>query len=239
MREEIIAQLLHLNREFYQTFAVSFSETRTRLQPGVIRILETLPAEASVLDLGCGNGALLHRLEQSGHRGAYVGLDSSEALLSIAGAQRDHPQSSFVNADLSDSDWDKDLPAPFDVIFAFAVFHHLPSEQLRTRILSKVQALLSKEGYLAFSNWNFTASPRLRERIVPWSRAGLSDQDVDPDDFLLDWRRGGYGLRYVHQFDEEQLKQLAAHTGFLVHETFYSDGEGGQLGHYQIWTRSQ
>jgi 2-polyprenyl-3-methyl-5-hydroxy-6-metoxy-1,4-benzoquinol methylase len=236
MRDEIVERLLYLNREFYQTFAVSFSETRQRLQPGVIRILETLPAEASVLDLGCGNGTLARHLRQIGHRGDYEGLDSSEALISIARTQSDHPQSSFVLADLSETDWDKDLHTPFDTVFAFAVLHHLPSEELRIGILRKARVLLSEGGFLAFSNWNFTTSPRLRARIVPWSRAELTDQDVDDGDFLLDWRRGGRGLRYVHQFDEEQLNQLAANTGFLIQENFLSDGEGGRLGNYHIWT---
>lgn len=235
MREEIVERLLHLNREFYQTFAVSFSETRSRLQPGVIRVLENLPAEASVLDLGCGNGALARHLHQIGHTGVYVGLDSSEALISIA--RGDLPRSSFIHADLSDADWEKDLSPPFDAIFAFAVLHHLPSEELRAGILRKVQAMLSEGGFLAFSNWNFATSPRLRARVVPWSSAELTDQDVDEGDFLLDWRRGGYGLRYVHQFNEEELNRLAANTGFLIQEQFFSDGEGGRLGHYHIWTR--
>jgi hypothetical protein len=34
-----ISLLLDLNRQFYQTFAIPFSATRHRLQPGVLRIL--------------------------------------------------------------------------------------------------------------------------------------------------------------------------------------------------------
>jgi hypothetical protein len=58
---------------------------------------------------------------------------------------------------------------------------------------------------------------------------------VDAGDYLLDWRQGGSGLRYVHHFDEAELSALAATTGFRVLETFYSDGEGGRLGLYQVW----
>ncbi len=67
-----------------------------------------------------------------------------------------------------------------------------------------------------YSNWQFLNSPRLRKRIQPWTRAGLTADQVDPGDYLLDWRRGGEGLRYVHHFSPEELAELAAETGFRV-----------------------
>jgi hypothetical protein len=80
-------------------------------------------------------------------------------------------------------------------------------------------------------------SPRLRARIRPWKTIDLSDDEVEPGDYLLDWRRGGYGLRYVHHFDEGELSILADEAGFEVRETFYSDGENSRLGLYQVWER--
>jgi len=58
---------------------------------------------------------------------------------------------------------------------------------------------------------------------------------VDAGDYLLDWRNGDVGLRYVHHFDEEELSKLAKATGFKVIDTFYLDGETGNLGLYQVW----
>jgi hypothetical protein len=51
----------------------------------------------------------------------------------------------------------------------------------------------------------------------------------------MDWRRDGEGIRYVHHFSEPELSALAEQAGFQVEETFYSDGETGTLGLYQIW----
>jgi len=51
-----VNRLIELNRQFYQTFAGAFSATRQRIQPGVRRQIEQLPANARLLDLGCGNG---------------------------------------------------------------------------------------------------------------------------------------------------------------------------------------
>jgi hypothetical protein len=42
----------------------------------------------------------------------------------------------------------------------------------------------------------------------------------------------------VHQFDENELGDLAVVAGFSVVETTYSDGEGGRLGLYQVWEKS-
>jgi hypothetical protein len=41
----------------------------------------------------------------------------------------------------------------------------------------------------------------------------------------------------VHQFSEQELAELAESTGFRVVESFYSDGEGGRLGLYQVWKK--
>jgi len=52
---------------------------------------------------------------------------------------------------------------------------------------------------------------------------------------LLDWRSGGKGLRYVHHFNEKELGELAKACGFRIMDIYYSDGERGNLGLYQVW----
>jgi len=235
MKPEVAEQLLELNHQFYQTFAEEFSLTRQRIQPGVERILETLPPQARLLDLGCGNGALAERLSQRGHTGAYLGLDISEKLIKIAKKLK-LPKTKFIQGDLADPNWDdKLIKAPFDFIFCFAVMHHIPGVDLRVRFLEKVRSLLAPDGCFVHSNWQFLDSERLRARVQPWDRIGLTEDDVDEGDHLLDWRRGGEGLRYVHYFNSSELHALAAQTGFRVRGLFTSDGEGGRLGLYQIW----
>lgn len=245
MRDEISARLLRLNHQFYQNFAEHFAETRRRLQPGVIRILDNLPPHVSVLDLGCGNGELARGLARRGHNGIYLGLDASGVLLSIACQKCEHPRARFQQVNLADPAWIESLPAPsqgeikrsYDRILSFAVLHHLPGRSLRLDLVGQVHDLMADDGQFILSNWNFMASPRLRGRIVPWEAIGLSQEEVEPGDYLLDWRRGGIGLRYVHHFNEEELLGLATEASFQVIETFYSDGEGRRLGLYQMWEK--
>jgi tRNA (uracil-5-)-methyltransferase TRM9 len=229
------SRLLDLNRQFYQTFALPFSATRHRLQPGVIRILEGIRPDDDLLDLGCGNGELAHELARCGHVGSYTGLDFSPPLLEQAGVGKP-PNFRFEQADLASADWDAVLRGEhYAAAFLFAVLHHIPGEELRLQILRKIRLLLDLDGRLIHSEWQFLNSPRLAARVQPWSTIGLSEADIDPGDYLLDWRQGGQGLRYVHHFSEEELVILAEKSGFQVVESFLSDGENGRLGLYQVW----
>jgi len=230
-------RLIALNHQFYQTFAGPFSATRQRLQPGVLRILKRLPREANILDLGCGNGELWRTLGKAGFQGHYVGLDFSPALLEIASEHPQLPgQAKFLIADLAEPEWDAHLPlASFNIILAFAVLHHLPGRDLHLRLLAKIRSRLAPGGTFVLSAWQFLNSPRLAARLQPWERIGLDAGQVEPGDYLLDWRQGGSGLRYVHQFDSDELYSLARASGFTIIEEFQSDGENGRLGLYQVW----
>ncbi len=231
MKAETIQRLREINRQFYQTFGAAFASTRQRIQPGVERLLPRVPLSADWLDLGCGNGELARRLAARGHRGRYLGLDFSRPLLEEA----PHDRADFIQADLT-GDWLALLPQPdWGVVSAFAVLHHIPDQALRLRLLRQARACLPVGGWFFHSEWQFLNSPRWRKRIQPWERAGLSAAAVDPDDYLLDWRHGGEGLRYVHHFSESELASLAALSGFRVLETFYSDGKEGNLALYQVW----
>jgi SAM-dependent methyltransferase len=235
MNPTTLSRLLDLNREFYQTFALQFSVTRQRLQPGVTRLLEELGTSVKVLDLGCGNGELARQLVHQGYTGAYIGLDISSTLLEQASAGQS-PSYHFLQADLSSTDWEASLQGEqFDCVLAFAVLHHLPGAQLRMQVLCKVRSLLQQGGRFIHSEWQFLNSPRLKSRIQPWEALGLSESDVDPGDYLLDWRQGGQGLRYVHHFSEAELERLAEAAGFGAIQSFLSDGENSRLGLYQVW----
>jgi SAM-dependent methyltransferase len=144
----------------------------------------------------------------------------------------------FIQADLTRlSEIEKQLlvNGNWSVVWAFAVLHHIPSAELRLDILRIVHRLLKPDGTFVHSNWQFLNSEKLKARIQPWDAASISQSEVDTGDYLLDWRSGGKGLRYVHHFDEQELFDLAQASRFQVLDTFYSDGETGNLGLYQIW----
>ena len=123
----------------------------------------------------------------------------------------------------------------FGWAFALAVLHHLPTREILQSTVKGMRELMQAGSRSAVSVWDFLASPRFQDRILPWDTVGLSSSDVDEGDYLLDWREGGSGVRYVHHFDPQGLRGLAESGGFDVIEEFSSDGENGRLGLYQIW----
>ena len=235
MNSTTAQRLLKINREFYNRFGDQFSATRQRLQPGVRKILETIQADVSVLDLGCGNGNFLRELSVRGHKAALLGVDFSLPLLRDAESapgvefrEVDLNQLSVVSGQLA-------VEGGWDVITMFATLHHIPSTEIRLDILKTVKKLLKPNGKFILSNWQFLNSKKLTARIQPWDRVGLADKDLDEGDYLLDWRSGGEGLRYAHQFSARELLGLAEQAGMRVTDSFLSDGDGGNLGLYQVW----
>ena len=240
MRPDIARQLLALNRKFYADFGEAFSATRRHVQPGVWKVIDSLRGDEIILDLGCGNGELARTLARGGHRGAYLGLDFSLPLLSAAEAIPEDFDAVFWEVDLTKLSTITDHLSRYhqwSLITSFATLHHIPSRKLRLDILNIVHALLPSGGRFIHSNWQFLNSPRLRLRVRAWSEVGLRESDVDENDYLLDWRSGGHGLRYVHHFNEAELADLAGSSDFKITKTFYSDGKEGDLAIYQTWKK--
>jgi tRNA (uracil-5-)-methyltransferase TRM9 len=228
-------QLLELNRKFYNNFGNEFSATRGRLQNGVKQILETIKEDDAVLDLGCGNGHFLHAIHKRGHKQTLLGVDFSLPLLRDAESlgeiefwEADLAQLSVIGEHLL-------ITANWSIVTMFATLHHIPSNEIRLDILRTVKKVLQPNGKFILSNWQFLNSEKLKSRIQPWEKVGLSQSDVDENDYLLDWRSGGMGLRYAHHFSSEELHQLANQVEMRVEAEFLSDGENGKLGLYQVW----
>ncbi|MBK8824918.1 MAG: class I SAM-dependent methyltransferase [Anaerolineales bacterium] len=202
---------------------------------GVKKILDSIQEDVSVLDLGCGNGHFLREISKRGHKQPLLGVDFSLPLLRNAESA---PGVIFREVDLSQLSAVSDqlsVPGGWDVITMFATLHHIPSVEMRLDILRTVKKLLKPAGKFILSNWQFLNSAKLKSRIQPWDRVGINENDLDQDDYLLDWRSGGEGLRYAHHFSAQELLGLAGQVEMRVTASFPSDGDGGNLGLYQVW----
>jgi len=238
MDETLVQRLLAVNRGLYTTLAGSFAATRFREQPGYHRLLAFVPRRSVMLDLGCGNGRWATFLDGQGRQARYVGVDFSAEMIALAQARAESYnaiEAEFVVADIAQASWTTALPrSSFDTISALAVLHHLPGAEHRTALLRQIRDLLVPGGLFIFSVWQFTATERMRRKIVPWDVIGVDEHAVESQDYLLDWHAGGHALRYCHLIDEQEAAALTADTGFTLLKSFRSDGREGNLSLYVV-----
>ena len=98
--------------------------------------------------------------------------------------------------------------------------------------------MLVANGRLILSTWQFLNSERQRRKIRDWSEIGLRDADVEANDYLLTWQRGGFSYRYACMIDEAETAELARACGLDIMAQFHSDGQEGDLSLYTVMAQA-
>jgi len=219
MDKEYAQYLLKKTIQDYNLIAEDFSSKREQPWPELRFLFDDyLTPGNKALDLGCGNGRFFEFCQDKAID--YFGVDSSEKLVAIA--QERYPQAKFRVADALD------LPFPdnyFDKVYSIAVFHHLPSEELRLRFLSEVKRVLKPGGSLIITVWKFH---RLESVLLVWKYRilkilGISKLDFN--DILEPW--GRKIERYYHCFSERELARLVQEPSFKIKDSGLIKNERG------------
>jgi 2-polyprenyl-3-methyl-5-hydroxy-6-metoxy-1,4-benzoquinol methylase len=241
MDPAIVRRLNEINKAFYRDFASVFAESRTLDQPELQRVVELVAPGNRVLDVGCGHGRIAHLLDRRQTAATYLGLDFSAQFVRLAeewAVDLEWVEAEFRVVDLLDPHWSAFLDGQlFDVTLVLAVLHHIPAYANRLALMRQLRDHLAPGGRLVASTWQFTTHARMRRKIVSWDRAGLDPAGLEPGDYLLDWKRGGVGLRYCHLVDEGELERLARDSGLAVRSTFRAGGKEGDLSLFGILAR--
>ncbi len=104
------------------------------------RLIEALPPEAEVLDIGCGGGRLTEAA--FGGRASITGVDISPAQ--IAEARRNLPEAKLIAGDIVAQQFDD---ASFDAVVSFYTLIHLPRDE-HEPLLRRIAHWLKPAGYL-------------------------------------------------------------------------------------------
>jgi tRNA (uracil-5-)-methyltransferase TRM9 len=265
MKESTITKLNNLNKKFYNEVGSTiwnqspayYWQGWFELLPIFQELYKTKSLEDSknqtinFLDIGCGNSRFANFLgENLGSnqlsKTSYIGVDFSVNFLDQSKILKKERFANFVTKELdiiNQLEILDDQKTEFNCIVIFGVIHHIPSHNLRQSFLRQVSQLLSQDGVLIFTTWEYADSQRLSKRIInSKSTAGqiilkelkISSDELESGDNIIDWIKGIESYRYSHSFTESEVLGLVQNTKMEILKIFYSDGRSSKRNKYYV-----
>lgn len=243
MKQEIVSQLIDLNNAFYKKVATPFTQTRSYSWTGWDEIASVFTelgfSPKRILDLGCGNGRFLTFIKKQWSINNYLGIDSSNELLSFAKeSYREDASAQFITHDIFKNPELSEISDNYDLIVLLGVMHHVPSEDLRVDLLKNAAEKLEKGGYLVATFWDFLSEKKLSKKVVDWNLVNISEVELDKRDYLLDWKRDKTAYRYCHYYTFEEIEKLLVKCNLKSVKQFFADGPGGRANRYVLMQRA-
>jgi len=222
-------------KDFYNTSAKKYYETRKKIRYDGKRILEELKKykperddvskKIKILELGCGWGRFCDYLRDNFNKNVeYTGVDLSQNLLDLA--QKDHPKKKFICDDMVNFVRNEEQEK-YDFIVITAAFQHIPSYKERILLMKYFYSILKYEGKLIMLNWVmsdwFKNKYAVEIRKTFWKYV-LSLGKSKLNDVLVPWKNQDKTFyRYYHLFTVKELTQITKIWGFVVEKSEYLD----------------
>jgi len=221
MDKHTAEKLISKTRDDYNLIADQFASTRRFNWGDFANALSTIPLHkgAKVLDLGCGNGRVYELLKDNDIK--YFGLDISNDL--VRHARNNVPSGQFVVCDLLNTPYQDN---EFDLVLCVATLHHIPSKEARRRAVAEIYRITKTGGYVLVTTWYFWNEIKYFKEIVKtYFRIFSRKSELDPGDFLLNWKAGSgksITTRYFHAWRKTELLNVLKKIGFNeVSASFY------------------
>jgi SAM-dependent methyltransferase len=128
-----------------------------------------LPETASILDVGCGKGFMLHDFQELMPRARIAGLDVSTYALEAALPS----VKPFLHPGCASA-----LPFPdhsFDLVISINSIHNLPLEECK-QALREIQRVSRQHAFITVDAWRTDAE---RQRLMMWVLTALTYMDVE------------------------------------------------------------
>lgn len=221
MDQTYAKKLLKETQQLYNKIAFHFDQKRAFLSEDIKKLGDLAKEGEKILDLGCGNGRLFSVFQ--GKRVSYFGVDFSERLIQIA--QKKFPEGKFIVADAFNLPFENDF---FDKVYSLAVFHHIPSKELRIKFLEEIFRILKPRGLLILSVWDLWKRKKIILKF--FFLKIFRKTKLDFFDIFLPWKNDKgevLGQRYFHCFSKKELKNLLERTGFHLIK-IWKEGEGNR-----------
>lgn len=183
----------------------AFSTTR---YDDVARMLPSGTQNATMLDVGCGDGGLLFALAERFQRA--VGFDLSNVRIETARralAERYPHLGDRVELHVGDAD----TPFPFvdesfDVVIACAVLEHVVHV---FSVMDEIRRVCKPGGYALITVPNMSFLVHVMDLLL-----GRVPKSGSPTRDMAYWRKHGWDGGHLHVFTQQGLRNLMVHMGF-------------------------
>jgi ubiquinone/menaquinone biosynthesis C-methylase UbiE len=195
--------------KFYDSVAEHFSRSRYKPWPKVEEFLATFEKGNFVADIGCGNGKYL------GCDAAKLlnmrGLDASSNLIEICKGRGFNAQLGRIEEIPFDDE-------EFDGVICIAVFHHLPSQEIRLKSLTELSRICKPRSKILIYAWAFEQENNSKRKFeqqdifVPWelqeeqSLESFESRVLTVDGVIFHYDSTNY--RYCHLYKKGELEEL-------------------------------
>jgi cyclopropane fatty-acyl-phospholipid synthase-like methyltransferase len=191
-------EINELNRDFYSKNNESFDKSRKdNFWKGFENVKKHLKDGQRILDLGCGNARFLEFLTKNNSNFNYLGVDNSTHF--IAKNKQNYPTHKFIEMDIV-SNLDQ-ITNKYDLVTVFGVTHHIPGYEYRKDWFQKLEKILSSEGILVLSFWEFNTDKADKE-FKP------NHYQLEKNDYFLGWKGDFLCHRYCHLFGQEEIDEI-------------------------------
>jgi len=196
----------------WDSIAESFDSTRRKPWQQCIDFISTLPQNAVVVDLGCGNGRHLIPCAQHGQQ--VIGVDVSLKLLHITRKKLDEHQiveDVLLHADLVH------LPLKDNTIDAglyIASLHNIQGRQARVHSLQELYRILRPGGKALLSVWSRWQKAYRWYFLKEWFKW---EKNQEFGDINIYWRQHRLNIpRFYHLYSKQEFMRDIVDAGFHI-----------------------
>ncbi|EKE15873.1 MAG: hypothetical protein ACD_11C00091G0001 [uncultured bacterium] len=216
MKKEIAQKILVETEKGYDLISGKFSQTRKHFWTDLEFIKNYIKDGDRVLDFGCGNGRLFDFLKNSAQM-EYWGLDVSGELIDIANLKHSNENAHFSKTDPSQTSlaFSDNF---FNTVYSVAVFHHIPSADIRTELVNELYRITKPGGYIIITVWNLWRKKYFSNIFKNWKNKILGKSELDWNDCYISFtdNQGKIFNRFHHAFTLRDLKKTFFQAGFKI-----------------------
>jgi len=196
----------------WNAIAKSFDVTRHKPWKQCIDFINTLPTNAIVADIGCGNGR--HLIPCAQHCKKTIGLDISKELLNIVKKKLD--ENNLNNVTLLHSDV-VNLPLKdnsVDALLYIASLHNIKGRKKRIQSLKEIKRILKKDGKAQISVWSRWQDRYRKMFLKKWFK---QTKDTEFGDIDIYWKQHGLNIpRFYHLYSKREFLKDISEAGLEI-----------------------